>query len=184
MSGKSAKQRRRDGVGGGGNDDRDRAGAVGGEPKTMRDWALHYARRGWPVFAVKRDGSAQLGEAFNGHLGTTDPLQVQTIWAQWPDANIALPTGAATGFVVVECPPGVTQRAANVLLPATCIFTNTSGYRFYVYRVHRDGRPCPTYRIDDAIVHGDGDYVLLPPSVAERSHGDAEPAHRQDAEYS
>lgn len=64
--------------------------------------ALAYAGRGIPVFRL-RPGTKQ---PFHGSRGfydaTTDLDTVRRWWDESPDANVAYPTGEASGFFVVD----------------------------------------------------------------------------------
>ena len=84
--------------------------------------ALEYARRGWPVLplhTMNGDGRCTCGRADCDSPGkhprtahgvrdaTTDEGRIRAWWARWPDANVAVPTGAsgATGagtFVALD----------------------------------------------------------------------------------
>ena len=56
--------------------------------------ALTYASRGWPVFPC-RPGSKEPATAHGFRDATTDPDQIRSWWARWPDANLAIATGTA-----------------------------------------------------------------------------------------
>ena len=70
--------------------------------------ALHYGRRGWPVFPLHsvrrrpvfvpaglRRNSGKHPRTEHGLLdATTDPDRIRSWWARWPDANVGIPTGA------------------------------------------------------------------------------------------
>ncbi len=69
--------------------------------------ALGYAARGWHVFpappgAKKSHASAEFG---NGERwsATTDPALIRKFWRQWPDANVGIACGPASGLLVIEC---------------------------------------------------------------------------------
>lgn len=63
--------------------------------------ALAYAERGWPVFPLKvRSKEPATAQGFKD--ASTDPDTIQAWWAATPDANIGIPTGAASGLFVVD----------------------------------------------------------------------------------
>lgn len=63
--------------------------------------AREFAAAGVPVFPCLPGGKRPMVE--HGLLdATTDPGQVEAWWRQTPTANIGLPTGAASGVVVVD----------------------------------------------------------------------------------
>ena len=64
--------------------------------------ALQYAAIGWRVIPVGRDKTPLLPtwKEFQHRAPTTDEL---TTWfTRWPDANLAVLTGAGSGIVVVD----------------------------------------------------------------------------------
>ncbi|GAB3630267.1 hypothetical protein GCM10027419_51240 [Pandoraea terrae] len=63
--------------------------------------ALRYAAQGCPVFPLKPGGKAPLTpHGFKD--ATTDHAVIRDWWAQWPDANIGIVTGRASGLVVID----------------------------------------------------------------------------------
>ncbi len=86
---------------------------------TLRDAALSYAQRGWPVLSlhtVVADKCA-CGNATCDSPGkhprtahgvkdaTTNEVTIQQWWTQWPEANIGLATGAVSGIVALDVDP-------------------------------------------------------------------------------
>jgi hypothetical protein len=81
--------------------------------------ALAYATRGWPVLPLHsvQNGRCTCGAAACRSTGkhprtangikdaTTDLEQIKQWWACWPEANIGIATGAASGLVVVDVDP-------------------------------------------------------------------------------
>jgi hypothetical protein len=55
--------------------------------------ALAYAERGWPVFPC-RPCSKEPATRHGFRDATTDPGQIRAWWDRWPDANLAIATGA------------------------------------------------------------------------------------------
>jgi Bifunctional DNA primase/polymerase, N-terminal len=180
---------RREGVGSAG------VTASEGESEIM-EAAEHYARNDVPIFPVwnptENGGCACLAGldcsrpakhpiGFLAPHGlqdaTTDLDQIQEWWGQYPEANIGMPTGAWTGVVVLEVDSekgGIDSLRALIqrygVLPWTRV-VHIEGGALHFYFEHRG-----TYTRDSAgkmgpglEFHGDGGYVLLPPSVHAKS---------------
>lgn len=134
------------------------------------------ACEGWPVFPCGPDGrpctAGGPGDA------TNYPDAVLEIWRLHPGAAIGVPTGARSGLVVVEldasCLRGLdgVPRFADLaegvgdLPPTRTIETPDCGFHLY-YRHPGEGWrvPCSVDELGPGVrVHGDGGYVILPPS--------------------
>jgi P4 family phage/plasmid primase-like protien len=90
-------------------------------PHDLLSAALHYAALGLsvvPVHSIKDDGrcSCKYGKSCaspgkhprtqNGVRDATgDPEEIRSFWAQWPDANIGIATGRASGIAVIDIDP-------------------------------------------------------------------------------
>jgi hypothetical protein len=109
------------------------------------------------------------------HAADTDPAVIERWWHRWPDANLAVRTGAApdgAGLVVLDIDPahgGAASLAAlteaHGALPAT-LEVHTGGGGSHQYFAH-PGRPVPNSagRLGPGLdVRGDSGYVLVPPS--------------------
>ena len=147
--------------------------------------ALAYARRGWAVLpchdptaggcscAIRDCASpAKHPRTRRGlHDATTELRTVKRWWRRWPDANVGLRTGAASGLVVLDVDPAHGGEAslaelvdAYEALPAT-LEVRTGGGR-HLYFAH------PGVRVANSAgglgpgldVRGDGGYILAPPS--------------------
>ena len=67
-------------------------------------WALWYAEQGFPVFPCQPGDKKPLTpHGFKD--ATTDPKQIRQWWTQRPDANIGIPTGTASGLMVIDIDP-------------------------------------------------------------------------------
>lgn len=159
--------------------------------ESLKQAALEYARRGWPVFPchTARNGVCSCGVAEAEHApgfgkhprtphgwqdATTDPATIEAWWQRWPDANIGVATGPA-GLVVVDVDvkdgaPGLDSWAdlrrdlALDAETATCE-TPTGGLHVY-YRANGTPIGCSTSKLGPALdVRANGGYVLAPPSV-------------------
>src|SRR5260370_28571461 len=162
----------------------------------MLEAALEYAERGVPVFPVwsAAGGQCRCGMrncenpgkhpiTKNGFLdASADTDQIRAWWTEYPDANIAAPTGEQ-GIVLDEDPREGGDNTLWLLeqehgaLPRTPIVHTGGGGRHLRFQ-----RPAGVIvrnsagRVGDGLdVRGEGGYVLLPPSahVSGRSYVDA-----------
>ncbi len=126
--------------------------------------ALGYAGRGWPVFPLR--GKRPLTPS-GFKDACADPVTIVGWWAQWPAANIGLPTGSASGLVVIDVDPrnggdlAEWQPAADSTLSAR---TGGGGYHLF----YAAPLPPAKYRArlgDGVDVKADGGYVVVPPSI-------------------
>jgi hypothetical protein len=76
------------------------------------DAALAYAAKGWPV--IPTDMNKRPTPEHWKAAATTDPDKIRELWAKFPDANIAVQLGAASGLVDIECD---TPQAEAEILP-------------------------------------------------------------------
>lgn len=87
---------------------------------TLEDAALWYATSlSWAVLPIHtvKDGACSCGKAtcsskgkhprtrHGAHDATTDVSQIKDWWRQWPDANVGIATGKASGIIVVDIDP-------------------------------------------------------------------------------
>ncbi len=165
--------------------------AAGPADETCHFAALAFALGGIPVFPVwwaldgrcacpkgaacERPAKHPLTE--HGFKDATlDPATVRGWWQRWPLANVAAPTGTASGCIALDIDPR--HRGDESLgraeaefgaLPATRT-SKTGGGGRHIFMAH----PGPHVRIPNKQpvradlpgldVRGDGGYVLLPPS--------------------
>lgn len=144
-----------------------------------REAAEHLARAGVPVFpCVALEKRPLTTHGF--HDASIDPDQIAGWWERWPDANVAMPTGIASGIDVVDVDvhaegngfAAIRSARSSGLLgdPAWMVRTPSSG--LHLCFLHADGASQPSWQVPRSHVdfRGDGGYVVLPPSRV--SHAD------------
>lgn len=155
------------------------------ERRRLAEVAVRYAEYGWPVLPLHTPRGEGCSCRWNGcaspgkhprtsrglHQATTDIEQVQAWWDRWPQANIGVATGIASGLLVldVDLPAGPDSlarlEADHGPLPTTCEQRTGSGGRQLLF-VHPDveigNRASVVPGVD---VRGDGGYVVVPPSL-------------------
>jgi len=136
----------------------------------MRDRALAYARRGWPVFPC-RPGRKEPATRHGFKDASTDPDQIRSWWHRQPDANVAIATGWPGPDVldVDRRGPGKDGftayrrlAAAGLLRGATAIVA-TPGGGLHAYFTGT-GQPCARLNRCHLDFKASGGYVLAPPS--------------------
>jgi hypothetical protein len=153
--------------------------------------ALAYARRGWIPVPSTRDGKEPLVK-IKDRVTIPTPEQIREWWTTWPDAGVAILTGARSGLVVVDLdglegeaswaklegshgpfPPTMevrTRRGRHLYFqhPGIKILTRRSEY-FYPWGLDQE----QAWGVD---VRGDGGLVIAPPSQDRVLVNDLDPA--------
>lgn len=146
--------------------------------------ALRRARLGRPVFPCNARKRPLTARGFCD--ASSDPERVRAWWSQWPDALIGMPTGAASGLVVLDLDrkdglDGVgafcALRAGREAPVGLMVRTRSGGLHFYMRAPEGRRVPCSAGRLAPGVdVRGDGGYVIVPPSPGYAVAGRAPPA--------
>lgn len=148
--------------------------------------ALQCAARGWAVFPLHTgdgDGRCSCGKA-NCSVGkhprtknglkdaTTNPVTITKWWTKWPDANIGVRTGKASGLWALgpDGPEGLADlqrlEAKNGALPRTARNRTGSGGQHLLFRYPADGKPVinrTNHRGTNIDTRGEGGYIVGAP---------------------
>lgn len=151
---------------------------------SLRDAAGLFVAEGVPVFPCVPGGKRPLVEhgACHGFRdATTDPAQIGAWWGRCPQANIGIPTGAASGVEVVDVDVHTTGTGFPAFRAshhdghaagwAALVRTPSGGVHAY-YPADPDS-PQPSWQAARAHVdfRGDGGYIIAPPSKARHPGG-------------
>lgn len=143
------------------------------------EFALDYARRGWPVFPCKpTDKSPYIRGGLKA--ATTDQETIRRWWQRWPHAMIGVPMGSRSGVWAIDPdPPKKPEEPdgravwASLLqehdkLPATHTESTPRGGQHVLFKwdperpVSNSPSALGGQNID---VRGEGGYVIMAPSV-------------------
>jgi putative DNA primase/helicase len=163
-------------------------------PNAMLEAALSYARSGFPVFPLygisggrcscrKADcGSAgKHPRTSRGHQdASTDEAVIRGWWERWPDANIGVPTGARTGFIVLDVDPdhGGTESLRQLCeahgdLPETAEAITGGGGCHLLFKLPGEEIRNSASKLAPGLdIRGEGGYIVVAPST-----------HRSGANY-
>jgi hypothetical protein len=135
--------------------------------------ALAYVERlRFAVFPCQLRGKTPLTE--HGFKDATkDPDKIRRFWAAWPDANIGVATGAASGIVVLDVDPRHGGDEALVALEAErgklpevpTVLTGGGGTQLYFRHPGNNVRNSVGLIGLGLDVRADGGYVIAPPSI-------------------
>lgn len=149
-----------------------------GQAGHMLRAALAYAERGKPVFPCEPGGKEPLTE--HGFKDASkDPRKINAWWRRWPNANIAIPTGAESGFWVldVDADKGgfatLEEWEVEEPLPETAMVRTGRGGIHYYFDYPTDGTVIPNSagKLGPGLdVRGEGGYVLVPPSFTKDAY--------------
>lgn len=139
---------------------------------TLKDSALRYAKRGWPVFPLSPRGKKPLPRSNGFKDATTDLTVVEDHWRDNPEANIGLATGEAMGVWVLDIDGPEGSASLTALeeelgpLPETLDQQTGGGGRhlFFLWPRGREVRNKQSLR-PGVDVRGNGGYIVAPPSV-------------------
>jgi len=148
--------------------DPDRRG-VDLDSMSLAQAAEWYVLRGFPIFPCRQRGKEPLVEG-GFRAATTDEARIREWWRRWPEANIGVPTGAASGWLVVDVDP---RNGGDETLdawlskygrwPATCEATTGGGGRHILFR-HVAGLRCGPLA-PGVDLKTDGGYIVVAPSI-------------------
>ena len=135
--------------------------------------AVAYARYGVPVFPCAAGGKHPITTR-GFHDATTDPAQIQAWWHQSPEANIGMPTGQASGVVVVDVDVhgSVDGREAFVraqragLVSGWELLSRSPSGGMHAYFPAQPQTEQRSWQVARAGIdfRGDGGYIIAPPS--------------------
>ena len=145
----------------------------------MVEFALDYARRGWPMFPCRPANKAPFFEG-GFHVATTCEETIRKWWGYWPKAMIGVPMGSRSGVWAVdpdppkkpEEPDGCAIWASLVKehgkLPATHTEVTPRGGQHILFKwdPNRPVTNSPGALVKTNIdVRGEGGYIVVAPSV-------------------
>ena len=141
----------------------------------MMEAALAYAARALPVFPLAPGAKTPLVKG-GFKSATTDPQRIRRWWTETPSANIGVPTGAASGWLVLDIDvkkdAGGEESLRKLLnghdaLPATLEARTPSGGRHMIFRtpLDREIRNSAGKLGLGLDVRGEGGYIAVAPSV-------------------
>lgn len=137
------------------------------------DAALDYAAAGYSVIPVRSDKTPYTPHGLKD--ASQDPDTIRKWWETWPDANVAIACGKASGNLVVldvDMKNGKNGKRSIEIweaehgdFPVTVMANTPSGGMHYFFRVEDPSQYKNTVEaIQGVDIRGDGAYVLVYPS--------------------
>jgi len=134
------------------------------------DAALEYLDKGFSVIPVGRDKRPLVKwDEFQKRHATRE--EVETWWAKWPNANVAIICGKISGIFCVDAdgPHGEAWIAGN--LPVTGVYSKTLKGIHAIFLVPPDAVIRNKVRLAPEVdIRGEGGYFVAPPSIHESGH--------------
>lgn len=142
----------------------------------MKNHALHYAGLGLAVFPIKPRSKQPL-TAHGFKDASKDQQQIDQWWSRWPDANIGIATGSASGGLVVidldiDDSKGLDGRVTlreweaqhgNLPDETWTAITGRGGCHYFYHDTSTVRNRTGIYKGID--VRGEGGYIVAPPSI-------------------
>ncbi len=137
-------------------------------PLSQLDCALSYAALGLPVFPTKPNKAPYTARGFKE--ATTDPATIKSWWTSQPDAGIGIPTGKASGWLVLDRDDRHSGDASLTALieeygelPATSEATTPSGGAHYIFKYPKVQIGNSAGKLGRGLdVRGEGGYIVAP----------------------
>lgn len=138
---------------------------------TLLEAATDYAARGWAIFPCEPCGKRPLTN-HGCRDATTNETTIRQWWARWPDANIGLACGKASGISVVDVDfdeekgiDGYESLKAFAALPDTVRQSTPRGGMHFLFKTG-DNPPRNKNSFRPGIdIRADGYYIILAPSI-------------------
>lgn len=139
-------------------------------PRSAEHAANEYGTRGLCVHPLRPGSKLPLLNRWP-ERATNDRASVAAFWRQWPDAGVAIATGAASGVIVLDVDPRhggddslvELEHHYGELPPSWRCLTASGG--LHVYFKHPGGHVGNRAGLWPGIdVRGDGGYVVAPPT--------------------
>lgn len=148
--------------------------------------ALRYAEWGWSVLPLHtpveggrcschKSDCQSIGKHPRNRNGvkdaTTDAETIERWWDTWPDANIGVATGTASGLVVLDIDDGGDEglaalEAEQERLPETVESLTGGGGRHLLFAIEDTAPRNSVKRLAAGVdVRGEGGYIVVPPSA-------------------
>jgi hypothetical protein len=149
----------------------DEDGELSPPERSLKEAALAYARKGYAVFPCHPASKAPRTK-HGCKDATTDEKIIEDWWGKWPDANIGIATGQASGIWVLDIDGREGEFSLNKLidehgrLPDTLEVATGNGRHFYFILRNGISIKNSASKIGPGIdARGDGGYVIAPPSI-------------------
>ena len=141
--------------------------------KTPLDAALFYALElHWPVLPVRPQAKNPLTQ-HGLNDATVDEKTIRQWWRAWPDANVGIVTGAASGLLVLDVDPrhggdeSLRELCAEDQLPLTVVGLTGGGGRHFYFQLPAGEHRNKANLLPGLDIRASGGYVVAPPSAHE-----------------
>ena len=123
--------------------------------------------RGYSVIPVKKSDKRPHIKWVEYQKRLPTHEEIKDWYRQWPNANIALITGALSGIMIVDVDTEAGQENLNEFLPDSLIIptTRTPGGGWHYFFKYKPGLSNKARVIEGVDVRTDGGYAVIPPSL-------------------
>lgn len=135
---------------------------------SMLEAALQYLKRGWNLIPVAQNKHPYLTSWKEYQSKKVTEKEVREWWTKWPNANIAILTGAISDIVVIDADSIVGIESIKPYLTTETLTVTTGGGGKHYYFQHPGTTvmiPCTVRFLPGIDSRGDGGYVVVPPSL-------------------